>query len=97
MPYHKQTYKFGNLFVVFKIKFPTELNKAQMQKINEALAFQKKKGDVDMEVAETCQLIEFKEHHRNTHHEGGQEGNGGSDEENDDDPRGGHKVRCQQQ
>jgi len=26
MPYHKQPYKFGNLFIVFKVKFPTTLN-----------------------------------------------------------------------
>jgi len=26
MPYHKQTYKSGNLFVIFKIKFPDSLN-----------------------------------------------------------------------
>jgi DnaJ family protein A protein 2 len=25
MPYHKQPYKFGNLFVVFKIVFPDSL------------------------------------------------------------------------
>lgn len=25
MPYHKQPYKFGNLFVVFKVTFPEEL------------------------------------------------------------------------
>ena len=26
MPYHKQTYKFGNLFIAFKIKFPESLS-----------------------------------------------------------------------
>jgi len=26
MPFHKQTYKYGNLFIVFKVKFPTSLN-----------------------------------------------------------------------
>jgi len=25
MPYHKQSYKFGNLFIVFKVKFPDHL------------------------------------------------------------------------
>jgi DnaJ family protein A protein 2 len=28
MPYHKQPYKFGNLFVVFKVTFPDKLEKA---------------------------------------------------------------------
>ena len=37
MPYHKQPYKFGNLFVVFKIVFPKELKKDQIAKIQEAL------------------------------------------------------------
>lgn len=66
-----------------------------MSKIGDALSFQKKKQDVDMDVAETCNLIEFKEFHRNTHHEGGTEGNNSDEEE--DDARGGQRVRCNQQ
>lgn len=66
-----------------------------MSKISDALSFMKKKGDVDMDVAETCNLIEFKEYHRNIHAEGGQEGN---DSEEDDDGRGGaQRVKCSQQ
>lgn len=49
-----------------------------------------------MEVAETCSMIPFKDHHRNTHHEGGQEGNG-SDEEEEGNGQGGQRVRCAQQ
>ena len=26
MPFHKTSYKYGNMFVSFKIKFPTQLN-----------------------------------------------------------------------
>lgn len=26
MPYHKQTYKFGNLFIIFKVKFPESIS-----------------------------------------------------------------------
>jgi len=50
-----------------------------------------------MEVAETCNMIAYKEYHRNTHHEGGQEGNGGSDEEGEEGHHGGQRVRCAQQ
>jgi len=39
MPYHKQTYKFGNLFLMFKVKFPDTVNGDQITKISEALAF----------------------------------------------------------
>lgn len=49
-----------------------------------------------MEVAETVQMITFKEHHKNTHHEGGQEG--GSDEEDEHEGHGrGQRVQCAQQ
>lgn len=92
MPYHKQPYKFGNLFVVFKIVFPKELKKEQINKVQEALGGSKKK-DVDMEVAESCFLKEFHEHHRNTHHEGGQDGNGSDDEDEGNGHRG-QSVRC---
>jgi hypothetical protein len=95
MPYHKQTFKQGNLFIVFKLKFPDTLNAQQMSKLGEALAFMKKKHDVDMDVAETCNLIEYKEFQRNTHHEGGTEGNASDEEE--EDTRGGQRVRCNQQ
>jgi len=95
MPYHKQTYKFGNLFIVFKVTFPDKLSSAQMSKISEALASTKKKGDVDMDVVETCELKEFKEHHRNTHHEGGTQGND-SEEEDEGHGHGGQRVRCNQ-
>jgi DnaJ homolog subfamily A member 2 len=53
MPLHKQSFKFGNLFVIFKITFPDTLTANQMAKISEALGAQKKKGDTDMDVAET--------------------------------------------
>ena len=97
MPYHKQSYKFGNLFVAFKITFPENLKQDQISKIQDALQTQSKKSkDVEMEVAETCSMIPFKDHHRNTHHEGGQEGNG-SEEEEEGGGQGGQRVRCAQQ
>ena len=98
MPFHKQPYKFGNLFIVFKITFPDTLTQAQMSKINEALSFLKRKQDVDMDVSETCKLIAFEESHKNSHHEGGKEGNN-SDEEGDEGHQGHGPggVRCQQQ
>ena len=70
-----------------------------MGKINEALAFQKKKSDTDMDVAETVELKAFKEDHRNAHHEGGATGGGDSDEEMGEDGHGhgGGGVQCQQQ
>lgn len=34
MPYHKKIYNFGNLFIHFKIKFPTALNKDATNLLN---------------------------------------------------------------
>ena len=30
LPFHKNPYKFGNLFVLFKVKFPESLNEGQI-------------------------------------------------------------------
>lgn len=38
MPYHKQSYKFGNLFIIFKIEFPATLNTDQQSKVALALS-----------------------------------------------------------
>jgi DnaJ family protein A protein 2 len=100
MPYHKQTFKSGNLFVVFKVVFPDSLKPEQITQIDQALSTQKSKTkDVDMEVAETCHMIQYKEFHRNTHHEGGQEGGHNSDEEGEEGHGHGgrQRVQCAQQ
>lgn len=68
MPFHKRVYQNGNLIIQFKIKFPNEVNPKTMQLLNEALTEGTKKAAAKEEVAETCNLKEFKEFHRNTHH-----------------------------
>jgi DnaJ family protein A protein 2 len=98
MPFHKTSYKFGNLFVLFKIKFPNNLNEAQVSGIAKALASTKKSQDADMETSETINLQDFTEGHKNTHHEGGTSGQGDDDEDDDDEGHGhGQKVKCAQQ
>jgi len=37
LPFHKQTYKYGNLFIMFKVKFPTKLGAAQITAASQAL------------------------------------------------------------
>lgn len=42
MPYHKNSFKFGNLFIMFKIKFPEKIGsnqKAAMTKAVETLNY----------------------------------------------------------
>lgn len=61
LPFHKNPYKFGNLFILFSVKFPMTLEAAQISSISKVLQNQKKKDDVDMEIAETVTLVPFSE------------------------------------
>lgn len=33
LPFHKNSYKFGNLFVIFSVKFPDSMNASQMEQV----------------------------------------------------------------
>lgn len=37
MPFHKTSYKFGNLFINFKVRFPDSVNDTQVQQITDIL------------------------------------------------------------
>ena len=45
LPFHKQSFKFGNLYVVFKVQFPTSVAAPALTQIGAALAGMKKKED----------------------------------------------------
>lgn len=53
LPFHKQSYNFGNLYVVFKVQFPKTMPKNAISTIQGALAMQKP-ADADMTAEETC-------------------------------------------
>jgi DnaJ-class molecular chaperone len=70
MPFHKMSYKHGNLFINFTIKFPDSINDAQMTQVKEVLKGQAKSAAEQREVNEVeekVQLSHFEEHHKNTH------------------------------
>jgi len=70
MPFHKTPYKNGNLFINFKVKFPTSLNPEQIKQTQALLSSQAKSSEEKAEingVTEIVQLEEFEEHHKNTH------------------------------
>lgn len=96
LPFHKQSYKFGNLFVMFKVTFPSQLAKPQLEAAAIALGHMKKESDADMEDAEVVKLQSYSENQRNTHATGGQTAND-SDEEDEDPRGGGQRVQCAQQ
>ena len=38
LPFHRTAYKFGNLYIVFKVTFPKSIAKASLPLISQALA-----------------------------------------------------------
>ena len=98
MPFHKNPYRFGNLFVLFKVKSPEHISDSQAAEVRQLLKGMAKKTDANMDVAETVKLIPFSNDQKNPHAQGGTKGID-SDEEGDEDPRmgGGQRVQCAQQ
>jgi len=93
LPFHKCSYKTGNLFVLFKVKFPASLTAPQVDSSGKALASMPK-ADTEMDCKETVKLEKYNEGQRNTHAQGGTEGD---ESEEDDEPQGGQRVQCAQQ
>jgi len=60
LPFHKQSYKFGNLYVIFKVEFPQTLNDGSIGQIKTALSAQKK-ADEDMDAAEIVNLVKYED------------------------------------
>lgn len=61
LPFHKQSYKFGNLYVLFKIVFPASITQPQLQQLGAALGNMKKSADAEMDVKETVMLSAYSE------------------------------------
>ena len=81
LPFHKQPYKFGNLFVMFKVTFPDSVPIDKVPFLIKALPSPSTSADTDMD-AETVLLTHFDEAKRNTKAGGGQQDD--SDEEKED-------------
>lgn len=93
LPFHRSPYKFGNLYIVFKVAFPKTMPKAQLPNIAMALASQKT-ADVEMTAEETVLLKAYEEKDRNTHATGGQQAADSDEEEDDGRAQGGQRVQC---
>lgn len=74
MPFFKTPYKYGNLFIVFKIKFPEKLKEEQVSQVEGILSAQKKSKkqlDAIKAVDDVHKLEPFNESQKNTHAQGG--------------------------
>ena len=59
LPFYKNPYKFGNLVVLFSVKFPTNLNENQISGFQNILKDQKKDTNIDMDAEETVNLTPY--------------------------------------
>lgn len=96
MPCHKKTYNSGNLFIHFKVVFPTQMDNKSMTAVTQALGDPKAAKPKQEDGIETVQLINYTEGHRNAHHGGGDKGNDSEEEEEDGHPHG-QRIGCQSQ
>ena len=61
LPFHKQAFKFGNLFVMFKVTFPKSLADPQVKMIGVAMAHMKEANQESTEGVEVCKLTAYSE------------------------------------
>lgn len=90
LPFFKNPYKFGNLFILFSVKFPDTLNQSQISEVQQLLKAMKPKGDATMDDGEeVVTMTPFSEDQRNLHAGGGTKGRDSEEEEEDPRMRGG--------
>jgi len=100
LPFHKNPYKFGNLFVLFTVKFPDSLEAAQVDQVADTLKAMKKKNEKMVATQEVAKLIPYSADQKNTDARGGARAD--HEEDEDDEMRGpggarGQRVQCAQQ
>lgn len=93
LPFHKTSFKFGNLFILFKVTFPEKLEENALKPLT-ALSFMKTSQTDNDAAATVCMLEGFNEGQRNTHAQGGTTGD---ESDEDEEGHGGQRVRCAQQ
>lgn len=96
LPFHKTPFKFGNLFIMFTVKFPDSLGTSEISQLQDLLKGMKRKNVGMADSDETHKLIPYSSDQKNTDARGGNSADH-DDGEDDDDPRmrgGGQRVQC---
>eukprot|EP00344_Euplotes_crassus_P007162 CAMPEP_0196994280 /NCGR_PEP_ID=MMETSP1380-20130617/591_1 /TAXON_ID=5936 /ORGANISM="Euplotes crassus, Strain CT5" /LENGTH=415 /DNA_ID=CAMNT_0042409609 /DNA_START=10 /DNA_END=1257 /DNA_ORIENTATION=+ len=94
LPFHKNSYEFGHMFILFSVEFPETLKDDQVTQLTKILKAPKKSKDAfDTE----AQLEKYNEDHRNTHVEGGTQGADSEEEDGHPGMGGGHRMECANQ
>mmetsp|Transcript_34886 Transcript_34886/g.53547 ORF Transcript_34886/g.53547 Transcript_34886/m.53547 type:complete len:268 (+) Transcript_34886:269-1072(+) len=87
MPFHKSGWKFGNLFVMFKVQFPEQVTPEQKDAIHKSLiGVDKQKSAIPNErIREVKYMEPFEDEQRNTHAQGGTKAQDSDDEDHHDE------------
>lgn len=96
LPFHKKTWEFGNLFVIFKVTFPDKLMKPQIDALNSSLGKEKPDDDDMSGDIQTVMLKKFDKAQENTHAQGGTKAADSDDEDGGEDDGRPQGVPCQQ-
>ena len=87
MPFHKKSWNFGNLFIMFKIVFPDKVTQDQ-KNIAKAcflgMENQVEGKNPDESIRDVKTMTQFKEDQRNTHAQGGTKAEDSDDDQKDD-------------
>lgn len=94
LPFHKKSFEFGNLFIIFKVTFPETMTKPQMSVLNSSLGKEEIDDDDMAENGEIVMLKKFDKNQENTHAQGGTKAkdSDGEQESDDENPTGGQRV-----
>ena len=95
LPFHKKSFEFGNLFIIFKVLFPDTLTKPQMSVLCKSLGKEEVDDDDMAENGETVFLKKFDKAQENTHAQGGTKAQDSEGEEGDSDDGNPHGQRVQ--
>lgn len=94
MPFYKDAFSHGNLYIKFNVEFPArgQLKNEQIEALKTILPGPKQSV---LDKKKNYELLEdFDEHETNPHEEGGR--NKGDDEEDEEMSHGGQRVQCAQ-
>lgn len=87
MPFHKKSWNFGNLFIMFKVTFPDKVSLEQKSIARACLMEmenQKEPQKPDEAIREIKTMTKFEEKQRNSHAQGGNKAQDSDDDEKDE-------------
>jgi DnaJ homolog subfamily A member 2 len=96
LPFFEKPYKFGNLYLDFDFKFPTNIDVNQKETLFKIFPNEVPKA-LNNKLEENYILTEYKKDEENTHHTGGRKENRMDEDDEEMSSGGARNVQCQNQ